>query len=713
MDSTSAESATRFLILSDPAEIADAQAVVEDRYYVSDITTARTNGIRRAMDGKPVLCWPSATVQAIQAMRNFALELTTNCEEVKFLDASLPLGDRMRPKDFATFDMLADWATGAHGTTVYVSVVPKPDAEVLTIKAGSPPLPDDEQQPSPAASDAPGEPAPMPDSLPIEAYSDDYLTDRSESPRIDDIGPDVGMPWRESDRVPQAAGWPEPMDLAKGIYRALPLPLNLVPNALQPLIADCSQRTGVDTSAYLCGFLGATAGLANDFIRLQPKQLDYKWTVRPVIWPFAIGDASSGKTPALEEAMGWVMKKDHAAVVENTRKRKDYEHLLKQYEDDCAAARKHKQPRPPEPEAPMLREFWVQRGTAEGVTRLLEFSPKIVQYLGEASGMINAWDRYAPGGKGSGDREFYLMLWDGGPGKNTLAGKTISLNNASGVLCGGSTPIAMLSCAGGKLQNDGFLQRTFLSMVEPRNGSGADSAPDEAAYAAYDRILDGLLDMYGTATVKFSPDAQLIYNEFCEQVHALIVAEQSDPMKAHLGKWPGYAARMCLLYFLIDCASHSQRVADGVMIPPEIASQVCRLFMDWQLSHLRAFWYELMAEKTGRKFAQIIARYILANPDITELNFRTHIAAPHWGEFDKLKPWELAESINALVNGSWFTPIDSRQNKYGFASRFTVNPLIKDRFHDERNYELQVRAERHAQLQAKRAAAKERTADDE
>jgi hypothetical protein len=74
-------------------------------------------------------------------------------------------------------------------------------------------------------------------------------------------------------------------------------------------VGDFSKRTGIDHAPAFFGFLGAISGLANDFIKLQPKQNDYRWTVRPVVWPFAIGGSSSGKSPALEEGMAILQRK--------------------------------------------------------------------------------------------------------------------------------------------------------------------------------------------------------------------------------------------------------------------------------------------------------------------------------------------------------------------------------------------------------------------
>lgn len=530
-------------------------------------------------------------------------------------------------------------------------------------------------------------------------WTRDGPEDAPEPPRSGFLPSGVRMPQLHAQSAKNPD--PEPVDLTKSVYHGLPLPLDLTPACLQPLLRDCRARTGIDMGAFFLGFLGGLATFANDFIRLQPKQKDHTWTVRPVIWPFAIGGSSSGKTPALETGMAIVQRKDYAAVVENTRKRKDYEHAMGQYADDCAAARKAKASRPEEPPLPQLREYWVQRGTTEGVTRLLECSPKVIWYMNEGSGLINGWDRYAAGGKGSGDREFVLSLWDGGFGKNTLAGKTVTLNNASAVICGGSTPSAMLKSCAGKLQADGFLQRTLIAMV-PDQIKGSDSVPDAAAIATYERVLDGLLDMSMGATLLLSPGAQAVYDDFCDWLREYIKAETNDSFASHLGKWYGLAPRLMLLYHLAEVAAAGQLPLDGQRVPEEIASQVCALLKGWQLSHLRHFWYELMTDKVGRKFAQTIARYILANPHLKRLNFRDHVSRPHWREFDALKPWEIKEAINTLTSAAWLTPDEARTNSYGVAANYAINPRVAALFEQQREAEQWRREAMRDELQGQR-----------
>jgi len=724
MSSGEASSAKRYLVVSNDwaTEVEPAQKLVGDVYAVVTLADAK-NGLLRSLQGKQAILWPSGTLQAQEFMREFSLELVGHCKEVKFLDSSaLPMFTPSYMlegnwqwgefKDFAT-PLLHVISEGTAHLPAGDGAQPNPSVPNSAAQTdGSPAVPPDEQ--SRAASSSPrGSPAALEASVRAEPDSGSsgeppqWATEYAPADEVRQLSADEAyVPYITPDNA-----WPEPLDLSDQLYVAAPLDLALIPAALRPIVGDFSKRTGIDCAPAFFGFLGAISGLANDFIKLQPKQNDYRWTVRPVVWPFAIGGSSSGKSPALEEGMAILQRKDRELILENTKRRKDYEYAMKQYEDDCAAARKNKAPRPEEPEAPKLREYWVSKGTVEGVTRVLEHSDKVTWYVDEISGLINGWDAYKNGGKGS-DREFVLQLWNGGPGKNTLAGRTISIANASAVLCGGSTPTAMLQCAGGKLKNDGFLQRTLLCMV-PKMSGGSDTAPDERAYAAYERILNNLLDMPGTATIKLSPDAQQVYNDFCQLISARIHTEDNESIGSHLGKWSGLAPRLMLIYYMIECADRGQFISDGNLVPVEIAQQVCDLLMKWQMSHISYFWNELMSDKGSRRFSQTITRYIIANPQLQHLNFRDHIARPHWREMEQLKPWELKDAINTLITAAWIVPQGSKNNSHGVPSSYEINPRIEGLFTDERVREIEIRMVKRDELQKLRDAKRERTAGED
>lgn len=689
----------RYLICQDSEQVEAAKAIAGSVYSVVSLEQAK-NGHLAEISGNPIVLWPER--DQINAARAWGRELAV-FGEVKLI--ALDKGFCPTPQEMVdtgwNYDQFIRWVTGKeeHSTNIVELV----EANIAEQNSDSPDaaLPSSEADSARNGSAAPpdaspassllgsGESEPF-EEIPLEAYSEAVAPLSAEAAYI---------PYASVENAQGAAEWPEPLDLTRALYRGRPLPINLIPAPLQPFVADNAARLGVNPGPVWFGVLGALAGLSNDSLRLQVKQKD-DWKVHPAVWCLVVGGPSSGKSPALEVGMRWVQKKDAEKVVENMKKMDDYDHAMKGYEAECAQAIKNKMPRPEKPEMPVLTEYWLNNGTREGAVRMLQHSRKFCYYLDEASAFLTALDRYAAGGKGSGDREFWLSTWNSGPSKTSLASRTISIPNASAALVGGSTPSAMRSAAGGKLQSDGLLARFLICMI-PDKAAGDDTAPDQQAAAVYDRVLSNLIDMRHAATLKLSPDAASIYAEFCDELTARIRAEDSDDLCSALGKWYGLWGRLALIYHLTECAAHAHMPLDGELIGPEIAAQVTA-FLKWQIPHQQQFHYEVMSNKAARKFAQLIANYILSKDDLAVLNFRDHVSRPHYKQVEGLKPWEIREGINCLINAAWITPQSSKLNVYGVPYSYDINPRIASMFHEQREHEKDRRAMTRAELQAMR-----------
>lgn len=674
---------SRYLIVSDPAEIDAAKAIAGESYAIVSVEQAK-NGLAAQIAGKPIVIWPDR--EYVSRERQYGRELA-EFGEVKFIDVGkgfCPKPSEMVAQGWGMGDFV-EWVYGRAEHSVNIM-------EVLEAQINAPsPVPSDESG-SPlesSASSLPVEGAPFQE-VPLEAY------DEASAPLS---AADAYIPYAEIGNVHT---WPEPLDLTKSLYRGAPMPINLVPAALQAFVADGAKRLGVNNGPVWFGVLGALAGLSSDNIRLQVKQND-NWTVHPSVWCFVLGGPSSAKSPALEIGMRWVQKKDAEKVVENMRKMDDYDHAMKGYEAECAQAVKNKMPRPEKPEMPVLTEYWLNNGTREGAVRMLQHSRKFCYYLDEGSAFITNLDRYSAAGKGSGDREFWLSTWNSGPGKTSLAARTISIPNASAALCGGSTPSAMRAAAAGKLMADGLLARFLICNIPPYKDEGEDTIPDAQAIAMYDRILSNLIDMRHSATLKLSSDAASIYKEFCEDLTKRIRTEDDNDLTAALGKWYGTWARLALIYQLSEYASNGQLPLDGHQVSGAIAAQVTA-FLRWQIPHQQQFYYEIMSNKIGRNFAKTIAKYILAHDDLEVLNFRDHVSRPHYKALEALKPWEIKEAMNTLVNAAWLTPQGNKTNTYGVHNAYDINPRIKGLFELEREQEKERREMTRLELQAMREA---------
>lgn len=680
------ETRGRWLIVSDPKEIDGATFVAGESYDVCSVEQAK-NGLAAEIVGKPIVIWPTdETIAADRQWGHELAEFATDLCKVQFIDVSK---NRLFPRPSEAQQLgwkMRQFAASVRGEVEHsVNIL----EVLLPLNAPSPVPPPESGSPLESGEPSlPDEGAPFQE-VPLEAYYEALAPLSADEAYTAYVEPGNSV-----------KAWPEPLDLTKSLYRGSPLPINLVPAALQPFVADGAKRLGVNAGPVWFGVLGALAGLCSDSLRLQVKQND-NWTVHPSVWCFVLGGPSSGKSPALEIGMRWVQKKDAEKVVENMRKMDDYDHAMKGYEAECAQAIKNKKPRPEKPEMPVLTEYWLNNGTREGAVRMLQHSRKFCYYLDEGSAFITNLDRYSSAGKGSGDREFWLSTWNSGPGKTSLAARTISIPNASAALCGGSTPSAMRSAAAGKLMADGLLARFLICNIPPYKDEGEDTIPDAQAIAMYDRVLSNLIDMKHAATLKLSADAASIYKEFCDDLTKRIRGEDDNDLGAALGKWYGTWARLALIYQLAEYAANGQMPLDGHTVSGAIAAQVTA-FLRWQIPHQQQFYYEIMSNKIGRNFAKLIAKYILAHDDLTALNFRDHVSRPHYKALEALKPWEIKEAMNTLVNAAWLTPQGNKTNTYGVHNSYDINPRIKDMFELEREQEKERREMTRLELQAMR-----------
>jgi len=573
-----------------------------------------------------------------------------------------------QPQDFSDLPALPEWSA-QHSQVVSVS--PAPALSGVSEQQGS--CHNEEPSPSVAAEyEAPpfvadpgaGESIPYEDAPPFE----DFPYERPSAFVFDE----------------GSSTWQDPLDITTVVYRGRPFQLDMLPDALRAFVIDESESKGTDPGITALAALAACAGVANDAIKLQVNQHDPRWLVRACIWTIIVGNPSTGKTPAIEACMHHAQKLDADLCKGNADKMEKYLYALEAYADAKRVAIKNgsKEP-PPKPEHPEIEQIWLDKATMEGARDVLQFSPRgVLWYRDEWSGAIAELDRYSKKGGGSGDRQRFLKLFDGGLDKQNLADhRQILLQNWSAVVCGGIQPSAIIKYLG-ELENDGLLQRTLICMARSKK-PGRDRTPNWLAMKQFEKILIELRHAHGSVTLKMSEEAAVIRNEFVQHMATRIKYEQNLPLASHMGKWEGYCSRMMLLYHLIDRASKGQQPSANDVISGETAKQVVRFFLDWQLSHIQEFWNELMNEKVERNFACTIARYIMANPGLMELSLREHVYKPHWSQWDRLSLAQRKEALGVLVNSCWIVPKGDKRNGEGIHTQFMINPKVHQHFAEE------------------------------
>lgn len=550
---------------------------------------------------------------------------------------------------------------------------------------------------SPEELDAPGEPAPFPENLPIDAYVDE--AGRLSGPLSAER---AYSPYREP---ADAAGgpseaWSDPRDITHKGYAGIPLNLDWVPEPFAALIGDERHRTGFDAGGLLLGKLGAAAGVADDALKLSPLMNDLDYLERPCIWGLAVGGPSSGKTPMLMLGIKPLEIIDQALVARNLSKVEDYKYAMERYADQRKASLKDAASvRPIPPEAPSQEEIYCNSMNIEGLRTMLRNSPRgVLWFRDEFGGLIGELDKYS-GAKG--ERYDVLELWNGGLKKTGRVSGSIVVPNWSASLCGGATPSGLRDYAG-KLQDDGLLQRFLIAMVEDQKAEH-DIRPDTAAVQGYVRILENLRDQQALGPcMKMSQDAYDVRREFMRNLDALRNDEAlSSPMRSHLGKFPSMFARLLLLYELIGLAQYGQFPNPSHCASGANAEKVSKLLLLWAYSHIEEFWMDLMSSGRGGVFSQRIARYILSK-NVTTLLHSKHVVQPHFVEWENMPFNEQRDSLQRLENAGWIQPDGAKRNKQGFQSAWLVNPAVHEKFTVQAIEATAERAQRRSQMKALR-----------
>lgn len=573
-----------------------------------------------------------------------------------------------QPQDFSDLPALREWSA-QHSQVVSVS--PPPALSGVSEQQGS--CHNEEPSPSVAAEY---------EALPFVADPGG-----GESIPYEDAPPFEEFPYERPSVFVFDEGsstWQDPLDITTVVYRGRPFQMDMLPDALRAFVLDESESKGTDPGISALAALAACAGVANDAIKLQVNQHDPRWLVRACIWTIMVGNPSTGKTPAIESCMHFAQKLDAELCKGNALKMEKYLYALDAYADAKRVAIKEgKTEPPPKPDHPEIEQIWLDKATMEGARDVLQYSPRgVLWYRDEWSGAIAELDRYSKKGGGSGDRQRFLKLFDGGVDKQNLADhRQILLPNWSAVVCGGIQPAAIVKYLG-ELENDGLLQRTLICMARAKK-PGRDRTPNWLAMKQFEKILIELRHAHGSVTVRMSEEAAAVRNEFVQHMATRIKYEQNLPLASHMGKWEGYSSRMMLLYHLIDRASKGQQPSDSDVISGETAKQVVRFFLDWQLSHIQEFWNELMNEKVERNFACTIARLIMANPGLLELSLREHVYKPHWSQWDRLSLAQRKEALGVLINSCWIVPKGDRRNGEGLHTTYMINPKVHVHFAEE------------------------------
>ena len=379
---------------------------------------------------------------------------------------------------------------------------------------------------------------------------------------------------------PPQLDWPDPQPLPIGTPPVEAFPLGLLPECLQPWIADIADRLQCPPDYPAIGAMIALASIIGRKVGIRPKRFD-DWTVIPNLWGVIIGRPGLLKSPALQECLKPLLRLE-AIAAESFESEKIQREAIADVQEQQKQVRKAKikellkeglspaaiaETIPPEPDTPVnRRRYVVNDSSVEKLGELLNENPNgLLAFRDELLGLLMNLDREGH----EGARQFYLEAWNGN-GRFTydrIGRGTIDIKACCLSILGGIQPGPLQEYLAGSA-DDGLIQR-FQLAVWPDSKSefvNVDRYPDTAAKAAAMELFDrldqlaplaiGAIPGDGTGDVpyfRFQDEAQEEFDTWRIELETRLRGDELTPvMETILAKQRSLVPSIALIIHLAD-----------------------------------------------------------------------------------------------------------------------------------------------------------------
>jgi hypothetical protein len=490
--------------------------------------------------------------------------------------------------------------------------------------------------------------------------------------------------------------------------------LEVFPATVATFAQDVSERLAVEAEAIAVMALVALAGAAHDAYAIQPTN-DADWREHPRLWGAMVAESGLNKSPVLAAIIKPHQQIDQAWQTENAREIARYgrnhgiwKRAHEIWERKAAEEKVKKENKagkaPEEPTKPAERQLIVEDTTVEALIDIIHDNPRSpIIVCDELTALFGSFDAYRENKTGK-DRAAYLRLFNGGPySYRRVKRGRISVPNWAASIIGMIPPDPMRQITS-KLSTDGLLQR-FLAIRALGTGTAkADRSADAAALAGYHNLVRTLSTMQPDQTrakdinpILLSKEAHRCRRYLTDQIEAMLwlPAVKADPSyAAHLNKLPGIFARVLLLCHIIEEVTRGAR-QPGPEVAPDLAERICRLFLNYLIPHAQWFYRHIVAPKAATTdLVNFIAGTILTKSMAT-VSCRDIYKAKH--STTEMLP-EIKTAMLSLGAFNWLRPHEAEDPWH--PTRWTVNPLVHDRFKDAAEKERQRRQEGADRMQA-------------
>jgi hypothetical protein len=452
----------------------------------------------------------------------------------------------------------------------------------------------------------------------------------------------------------------DPVDLWN-VFPLPPLPTGILPKVIEDYARDKAKLMGCDPAGLAMAALTVCAAAIPDKVKLKVKKHD-TWEESTRLWTALVADPSGKKSPIISEAKRPFARINGELVRAGLKAKQEYDALSK--EDKKSKA-------PPKQPCIMAEDV-----TIEAMQEVFKDSEDgVLVVRDELSGWFGSMDKYS-GGKGAlADRGFWLSAWNGVAQSFHRVGRgTGYMPNVSVSLLGGIQPDVMRQLIGDTFE-DGLIQRINPIVLKPAT-VGTDAPTTDAEHLYSDLVTR--LRMTSTpmfCPVTFAPEAMKI-REALEQKHIDLMGcvAINKRLGAHLGKYDGIFARLCLLWHCIECPNPEVRSE----VSADTARRAAAFLHDFLLPHALAFYADVVGLTDDHDNVTELADYILAHGLEKVTNREVARASKHLRKLDNQK--EVEAVCFKLDSLCWLTRVPAR--KANSPAVWNVNERVHTKYAD-------------------------------
>jgi hypothetical protein len=392
------------------------------------------------------------------------------------------------------------------------------------------------------------------------------------------------------------SGWQqgsvEPVDLW-GRFDPPLLPTGLLPAVIENFAVEQGKVMGADPAGLAVGALAVCAAVISDRIRLKVKR-HADWTEQARLWVAVVGDPSSKKTPIILR-VSWPL------TVIDSKMWREYLAAKEEY-DVLTAEQRRAAPKPKQ------KRLIIEDTTVEAAQEILKDSPDgVFCRQDELSGWFGTMDKYSGHRGAAKDRGFWLQAYNGGSyGYNRVTRGSGLIENLSVSMLGGIQPEPMRKLAADTVA-DGLIQRLIPIVLRPATIGMDEETPQNAGHK-YDKLIERLHALAQPFDdFQFDDGALVIRRQLEQKHHDLIKCEAiSRKLAAHIGKYDGLFARLCLIWHCIE------NDPQPVFVTEATARRVKDFMQHFLLPHAISFYAGVLGLSDDHERLTAVAGFILA-----------------------------------------------------------------------------------------------------